>query len=169
MTLAYADMPSPVGNLRIVASAKGLREVHMSAKPPPAPQDATKDADVTARYTGALQRYFAGDARALDRLPLDVVQGTPFQRQVWDALRTIPYGETRSYAWLAAAVGKPGAARAVGQANGANPVGIVVPCHRVISADGGVGGYAGGVAMKRALLALERENAPKKQTVLATA
>ena len=166
MTLWYADLPSPVGNLRLVASAKGLREVHMSAKPPAPPVGAARDPAATARYTGALQRYFAGDVRALDKIPLDVTQGTPFQRQVWDALRTIPYGETRSYAWLAAAVGRPGAARAVGQANGANPVGIVVPCHRVVSADGGIGGYAGGVAAKQALLALERAHAVKKQAVL---
>lgn len=159
MTLWYADLPSPVGNLRIVASPKGLRELHASAKPPPAPAGAVRDAAATTRYAGALQRYFAGDVRALDNIPLDVVSGTPFQRQVWDALRTIPYGETRSYAWLAGAVGKPGAARAVGQANGANPVAIVVPCHRVVAADGGIGGYAGGIGMKRSLLALEGEHA----------
>lgn len=166
MTLSYADLASPVGNLRIVASPKGLRSIHTTEKPPRAPEDAVKDAAATARYTGALQRYFAGDVRALDKIPLDLAVGTPFQRHVWETLRTIPYGETRSYAWLAGAIGKPGAARAVGQANGANPIGIVVPCHRVVAADGGIGGYAGGLAMKKALLALEVEHAPKKQTLL---
>ena len=87
-------------------------------------------------------------------LPLDIY-GTPFQQSVWTLLQDIPYGETRSYAQIAAALGRPKAVRAVGQANGANPLPIIIPCHRVIQTDGSLGGYGGGLAIKRALLALE--------------
>jgi AraC family transcriptional regulator of adaptative response/methylated-DNA-[protein]-cysteine methyltransferase len=97
--------------------------------------------------------YFAGRRRAFD-LPLDY-PGSPFQRRVWDALRRIPYGETRTYAELARDIGVPGAARAVGRANGANRLAIVIPCHRVIAAGGGLGGYGGGLWRKLRLLELE--------------
>ncbi len=100
--------------------------------------------------------YFRGQLREFD-LPLEL-EGTPFQLRVWNSLLRIPYGETRSYAELAREVGRPGAARAVGQANGHNPVGVVVPCHRVIASDGGLGGYAGGLDYKRRLLSLEAMN-----------
>jgi methylated-DNA-[protein]-cysteine S-methyltransferase len=101
------------------------------------------------------EEYFAGKRTVFD-LPLDWPEyATPFQRQCWDALLTIPYGETRSYGQQAALLGKPGAARAVGQANHHNPLAIIVPCHRVIAADGGLGGYGGGLDTKQALLALE--------------
>lgn len=90
-----------------------------------------------------------------DAIPIDV-EGTPFQRECWEALRRIPLGETRSYAQLAKAIGKPKAARAVGLANGANGVAVLIPCHRVIRADGSLGGYAYGEAIKRELLARER-------------
>ena len=158
--LAWDDVPSPIGPLRILASDKGLRALHMG-KAPPAPAEAVHDARAIAPFASALERYFGGDARALDALPLDVDIGTPFQRRVWKALRTIPYGETRSYAWLAGKVGSPLAMRAVGQANGRNPVAIVVPCHRVVAADGGIGGYGGGLDRKRFLLELERRAATK--------
>lgn len=102
----------------------------------------------------ALADYFDGDLTALDRVPVDP-GGTAFQHRVWQALRSIPVGETRSYSDIAAAVGSPGAVRAVGSANGANPVGIVIPCHRVVRADGTIGGYAGGLDRKRALLTHE--------------
>ncbi len=100
-----------------------------------------------------LAEYFAGERTAFE-LPL-APTGTPFQRDVWDALLAIPYGETRSYGELAAAVGKPGAARAVGRANHDNPIGVVIPCHRVIGAAGSLTGYAGGIDRKRYLLELE--------------
>ena len=100
-----------------------------------------------------LAEYFAGERTAFE-LPL-APAGTPFQRNVWDALLAIPYGETRSYGELAAAVGKPGAARAVGRANHDNPIGVVIPCHRVIGAGGALTGYAGGLDRKRYLLELE--------------
>lgn len=103
---------------------------------------------------GAVLAYFNGNARALE--PLSVAtRGTPFQREVWAALRSIPAGETRSYGQLAAAIGRPKAVRAVGLANGANPVGIIVPCHRVVGANGTLTGYAGGLERKRWLLAHE--------------
>ena len=108
-----------------------------------------------AAVANALAAFFAG---ALDALAPIAVRsgGTPFQRQVWSALRCIPSGATRSYGEVARAIGKPGASRAVGLANGANPIAIVVPCHRVIGADGSLTGYAGGIERKRWLL--EHEN-----------
>ena len=103
----------------------------------------------------SLRAYFAGDLTALDDVPVRFDRGTPFQREVWNALRTIPVGQTISYAELARRVGRPTAYRAVGAANGQNPIGVVVPCHRVIAADGTLGGYAGGLDRKRWLLAHE--------------
>ena len=100
-----------------------------------------------------LEEYFAGERREFD-LTL-APEGTPFERSVWDELRRIPFGETRSYGEIARAIGRPNASRAVGRANGANPIPIVVPCHRVIGADGSLTGYAGGLDMKRTLLELE--------------
>jgi methylated-DNA-[protein]-cysteine S-methyltransferase len=99
----------------------------------------------------ALRRYFEGDIRALDRLEVDVA-GTPFQRKVWTALRGIPVGSTTGYGMLARKIGAPGAARAVGLANGRNPVAIVIPCHRVVAHDGTLGGYGGGLRRKEWLL-----------------
>ena len=104
--------------------------------------------------TTAMNAYFAGDLAAIDRLPVET-HGTPFQREVWAALRGIPCGTTISYAELARRIGRPAAVRAVGLANGANPVGVVVPCHRVIGADGSLTGYGGGIDRKRWLLAHE--------------
>jgi methylated-DNA-[protein]-cysteine S-methyltransferase len=105
--------------------------------------------------TEAIGRYFAGDLAAIDTLPVQTA-GTPFQREVWRALRDIPCGTTISYAALAGRIGRPNAVRAVGLANGSNPVGIVVPCHRVIGSDGSLTGYGGGIERKRWLLRHER-------------
>lgn len=104
-----------------------------------------------------LDRYFAGELQRFD-LELDM-QGTAFQRRVWDALLTIPYGQTRSYGEIAKQIGAPGASRAVGLANGHNPVGIIVPCHRVIGANGKMTGYGGGIERKKLLLGLEKAHA----------
>ena len=101
--------------------------------------------------SAALSRYFAGDLTAIDDLPVQTA-GTPFQREVWRALRGIPCGTTTSYGELAARIGRPSAVRAVGLANGANPIGVVVPCHRVIGANGTLTGYGGGLHRKRWLL-----------------
>jgi methylated-DNA-[protein]-cysteine S-methyltransferase len=107
--------------------------------------------EAPASVREAFARYFAGDIRALQRLPVRT-RGTAFQRKVWQGLRTIPAGETRSYGALAAEIGAARAVRAVGLANGANPVGIVIPCHRVIGADGSLTGFGGGLERKRWLL-----------------
>ncbi|MBI3767649.1 MAG: methylated-DNA--[protein]-cysteine S-methyltransferase [Deltaproteobacteria bacterium] len=104
-----------------------------------------------------LDAYFAGELTAIDGIPVET-GGTPFQRDVWAALRRIPAGQTRSYGALAAEIGRPSAVRAVGLANGANPVGLVVPCHRVIGADGSLTGYGGGLERKRWFLAHERSS-----------
>jgi methylated-DNA-[protein]-cysteine S-methyltransferase len=103
------------------------------------------------RVRSALEAYFAGDLRAIDRVPVQT-GGTPFQRDVWAALRRIPAGETMSYGALATRIERRSAVRAVGRANGANPIGIVVPCHRVIGADASLTGYGGGLDRKRWLL-----------------
>jgi methylated-DNA-[protein]-cysteine S-methyltransferase len=102
-------------------------------------------------FTQALQCYFKGELTAIDELPVKTA-GTPFQREVWRALRKIPCGTTVSYACLANEIGRPAAVRAVGLANGSNPIGVVVPCHRVIGADGSLTGYGGGIERKRWLL-----------------
>jgi methylated-DNA-[protein]-cysteine S-methyltransferase len=107
-----------------------------------------------ARLAATLTAYFAGDLAALDRVEV-AASGTSFQHAVWDALRRIPAGETMSYVDVAREIGVPGASRAVGTANASNPVGVIVPCHRVVRADGSIGGYGGGVERKRWLLAHE--------------
>jgi len=110
------------------------------------------------KLAGQLDAYFAGKSRHFS-IPLDL-RGTLFQRQVWTALCDIPYGETRSYGQIAEAIGRTGAARAVGRAVGSNPVSIVVPCHRVIGSNGGLTGYGGGLHRKAALLDLETRKVP---------
>lgn len=116
--------------------------------------DHPPEADVPEPYRGVLQRYFAGEPVEPTSLPVDL-HGTPFQLRVWQALRTIPRGQVRSYASIARDIGSVRAMRAVGGANGKNPVAIVVPCHRVVEADMSLGGYSGGLQYKRYLLALE--------------
>ncbi len=151
---------SPIGRLVLVAEDGALVRIVLppvdgvgDEPQPPAP--ATTGDPTLARASAALDAYFAGDLRAFDDLPL-APHGSDFDRRVWDALRAIPYGATVSYAELAASVGVPRAARAVGQANGRNPLPIVVPCHRVVASGGKLGGYAGGLDAKRTLLDLER-------------
>lgn len=119
--------------------------------------DLVDSAAKTRRLRQQLAEYFAGERRSFD-LPL-APEGTDFQRRVWRALVAIPYGETESYGELAVRIGRPGASRAVGRANATNPIPIVVPCHRVIGADGSLTGFGGGLDAKRQLLALERERA----------
>jgi len=110
-----------------------------------------------SRLTDAVRNYFAGDLSAIDRLPVETA-GTPFQREVWRALREIACGTTLSYAKLAERIGRPTAVRAVGLANGSNPIGVVVPCHRVIGTNGSLIGYGGGIERKRWLLEHERKH-----------
>jgi methylated-DNA-[protein]-cysteine S-methyltransferase len=112
------------------------------------------DAAATTAAALQLEQYFAGERTEFE---LDVEpHGTAFERRVWDAVRAIPYGQTASYAEIARRIGRPGACRAVGRANGRNPLAVIVPCHRVVGSDGSLTGYAGGIEMKRALLELER-------------
>ena len=107
-----------------------------------------------AHVTAQLDEFFAGSRTSFD-LAVEPARGTPFERAVWEAVSAIPYGQTATYAEIAAAIGRPSACRAVGRANGRNPVALVVPCHRVVGSDGSLTGYAGGLPMKRALLELE--------------
>ena len=155
-------MPSPLGPVLLTASPVGLSSLgFLSETEPPSvlpPAAGGEAARWLALAREQLVAYFAGRLRVFD-LPLDE-GGTPFQRQVWQALRAIPYGRACSYAELAAAVGRPRACRAVGNANGKNPLPIVTPCHRVIHADGGLGGYSAGLPIKRFLLELEGILAP---------
>lgn len=156
--LATTTVDSPIGRLTIVASDRGLRAV-LWPHDDPARVDVgdvgeQPDHPVVARAVVQLTEYFAGVRRSFD-VPLDVV-GTAFQRAAWDALRTIDYGTTVSYGEQAARMGDRRKARAVGAANGRNPVSIVVPCHRVVGADGSLTGFAGGVETKAWLLAHER-------------
>lgn len=147
--------PSPVGDLRLVATQGGLRGLffgrHHHAPPPFATH--RRDPAPFAQAREQLDAWFAGDLTEFD-LPLDPV-GTEWQGRVWTLLRSIPYGTTTTYGALATRLGVPGAARAVGLANGRNPLALVVPCHRVVGADGRLTGYAGGLGRKRALLAHE--------------
>jgi methylated-DNA-[protein]-cysteine S-methyltransferase len=153
MKVFVERIDSPMGQIFIAASEKGLVSVKFDASEEASSAEC-KPGGIAARAARALERYFAGDVRALEGLACDL-SGTEFQRRVWKALREIPVGRTLSYAELARRVGRPTAARAVGAANGANPVALVVPCHRVIGASGALTGYAFGVERKRWLLAHE--------------
>ena len=162
-TIVYRHHASPIGPLLLAASGEGLRALYMQRQrhvpddPDPSwvvAGDATTGPNaVLDRVAGQLDEYFEGRRRDFD-VPLDV-RGTDFQRSVWRALCTIGFGETISYGELARRLGNAKAVRAVGLANGRNPVSIVVPCHRVIGADGSMTGYGGGLERKIFLIALE--------------
>jgi methylated-DNA-[protein]-cysteine S-methyltransferase len=149
-TTFYDTIDSPIGELLLTGDGDALTAVHMDGAPGPGWR---RDPFALGEATSQLRAYFAGELREFD-LPL-APDGTAFQQEVWAALREIPYGHTISYAELAAAVGRPGAARAVGAANGRNPIAVVIPCHRVIGASGALTGYGGGLGRKRLLLDLE--------------
>ncbi|GIX47523.1 MAG: methylated-DNA--protein-cysteine methyltransferase [Candidatus Tectimicrobiota bacterium] len=151
--VAYTIIASPLGPLLLAASEAGLTHLAFQASSRPLVPPATWVEAATPLLQAAaaqLEAYFAGRRRQFS-LPL-APAGTPFQQRVWQALQRIPYGTTLSYRELAQRLGQPAAVRAVGQANGRNPIAIVIPCHRVIGHDGRLGGYAGGVALKRWLL-----------------
>ncbi len=154
----YREVPSPIGPLLLLGNGEQLTALHLpeSGRTPPIDPSWTAAADVGVLAEAARQlgEYFAAERNTFD-LPL-AAEGTDFQRRVWAALRTIPYGATASYGEIAEQIGSPKASRAVGLANGRNPISIVVPCHRVIGADGSLTGYGGGLPAKRALLDLER-------------
>jgi len=155
MTTNTATVDSPVGPLLLTSDGTALTRLLFAAEPDPS--WSAKACPVLDRAATQLDEYFSGRRTAFD-LPLEPA-GTPFQLVVWLALREIPYAETVSYGRLATRVGNPRASRAVGLANGRNPISIVVPCHRVIGADGSLTGYGGGLDRKRTLLDLERRTA----------
>jgi len=156
MNLVSMTIPSPVGPLLLGADDAWLRLIWFSTPRHPLPRDvvlAEGDNAILRQTRTQLEAYFGGGLRRFD-LPLQPV-GTPFQREVWSMLERIPYGQTWSYRDVAGRIGKPQAVRAVGAANGRNPIPIVVPCHRVIGADGSLTGFGGGLPTKQFLLALE--------------
>lgn len=157
MSYARAMMDSPVGPLLLVASDSGLAGI-LWGEPDRArvrlePQVADAGHDILLQAQRQLEAYFAGAIQAFD-VPLDF-RGTDFQKAVWRALLTIPFGQTRTYRQIATQIGRPNAVRAVGAANGKNPVSIIAPCHRVIGSDGSLTGFAGGLAVKNWLLDFE--------------
>jgi len=173
MTLEIAEFHSPIGTI-VLAVRDGTLTALVFAEgwPDRRARLVKRFGDVDLRgaadpagVSGRLAAYFAGDLGALDAIAVDS-GGTPFQRRVWGALRTIPPGETVSYQTLARRIGAPTAVRAVGAANGDNPVGIVVPCHRVIGADGSLTGYAGGIERKRWLLTHERASTLEQRSLV---
>ncbi len=157
---AYSDMPSPVGLLRLIASNRGLAAVLWENDDPDRVRIGAlahePDHPVLQQTQRQLAEYFEGSRRTFD-IALDA-QGTEFQQAVWQALCTIEYGQTRSYASIARQIDRPKAMRAVGAANGRNPISIIVPCHRVIGANGQLTGFAGGLDSKRYLLELEQRH-----------
>jgi methylated-DNA-[protein]-cysteine S-methyltransferase len=158
-TYHLARVSSPIGALTLVASGDTLVMVRFAAPGEGAERELeTRAPGATIRAHSdpagaatALKSYFAGDLHALDRVQVDP-WGTPFQRRVWTTLRSVPAGQTASYAEVARRIGTPTAVRAVGTANGANPIAIIVPCHRIIGSSGSLVGYGGGVQRKRWLL-----------------
>jgi methylated-DNA-[protein]-cysteine S-methyltransferase len=162
MPARFKTMPSPVGTLTLVADDDALVAVLWACDPPTrvplGPLAAAPDDPLLGETARQLDAYFARRLTAFD-LPL-AFRGTDFQRQVWQALRTIPFGATRSYAEIARQIGRPDACRAVGAANGRNPISIVAPCHRVVGSAGALTEFAGGLAAKAHLLDLERGGDP---------
>ena len=164
MQHVYTTLPSPIGRLRLVANDQGLAAVNWEHEES-LPQRFALLAEAAAhpvlvQARQQLEEYFAG-ARRTFTVPLDFA-GTDFQNRVWNALRTIPFGRTCSYRQIAAQIGRPRAVRAVGAANGRNPIPIIVPCHRVIGADGTLTGFTGGLGIKARLLALEGVVSPSQ-------
>ena len=155
-TTFYTTVDSPIGELLLVGDTEALRGLYMQEgrKPKRIAESWQRAGQPFDDVRRQLDEYFAGE-RVDFNLPL-AAEGSEFERRVWRALQDIPYGETASYGAIAARIGHPGSARAVGLANGRNPISIVVPCHRVIGADGSLTGYGGGMERKRFLLELEQ-------------
>ncbi|MXX76667.1 MAG: methylated-DNA--[protein]-cysteine S-methyltransferase [Holophagales bacterium] len=165
MTATYHDLDTPIGTLRLVGGEDSIDRIELPNRAAGAPDAAweTADGDLPAALADTrrqLEEYFAGERQEFD-LPLSA-GGTEFQQRVWAELRRIPFGETISYGELAARIGKPSASRAVGAANGRNPLPVVVPCHRVIGSDGRLTGFGGGLPTKQALLDLEQRVAGRQ-------
>ena len=155
-TMVYTQIESPLGPLLLAADDAGLRQIlFVNGRHPARPESSWKEDRVPLNDgIRQLHAYFGGELEKFD-LPL-APEGTPFQLGVWRSLCDIPYGETISYGELAGRIGNPKASRAVGLANGSNPIPIVIPCHRVIGSNGKLTGYGGGLPIKEKLLALER-------------
>jgi methylated-DNA-[protein]-cysteine S-methyltransferase len=150
----YTIMPSPVGELLLTASDAGLTGLQFAPHTTSPERRGQRDDAALSEVVGQLEEYFAGRRRAFD-LTL-APSGTPFQSRVWKAIAAIPYGKTVSYGTVASRIKQPTAARAVGMATGRNPIAIIVPCHRVVGADGSLTGFGGGLDRKTLLLDLER-------------
>lgn len=154
--IEYRTIESPIGPLTLAGRDSVLTHLRMVDQTyEPNRADWVPNPDAFAAVVDQLTAYFAGELTTFD-FAMEL-RGSDFQRKVWQALRTIPYGETRSYGAIAEQIGAPGSARAVGLANGHNPIAIIVPCHRVIGANGSLTGYGGGLDRKRTLLQLERQ------------
>lgn len=163
----HTCMDSPIGDLTLVATDGVLSGVFMADQRhrPPADMFGDRDPGPFAEVIDQLETYFTGERTTFD-LELAAV-GTPFQRSVWAALGRIAYGETASYGQVAQSIGRPGASRAVGLANGSNPICIIVPCHRVVGSNGSLTGYGGGLERKQFLLDLEKRRLHGRQPVAA--
>jgi len=153
---------SPGFSLSIETGPAGVRRIEFGAR-----GENNHSSKVMRETIRQLRLYFVGDLQTFD-LPLELI-GTEFQKEVWSALRTIPYGETRSYTQIAQQIGSPRAVRAVGAANGRNPIPIIVPCHRVIGASGNLVGFGGGLEWKRMLLGLESNSSTQSGTLFSMA
>jgi O-6-methylguanine DNA methyltransferase len=166
--LAWAAMRSRIGTIRVAATPRGICRIALGCETAqefvpwlerhigPVPHRSTRNT-LAVLALDQIAEYLKGQRRAFD-LPLDL-RGTDFQRQVWSAVAAIPYGQTRAYAEIAQSIGRPKATRAVGATNGANPLPLVVPCHRVLGSDGRLTGYGGGLDVKRKLLEMESQRA----------
>ena len=164
--ISYTIFSNPIGLTALVATSKGLLHIINNFKNENSIEKyllsltEAKIVKKSSDFKGLIKQfslYFNGNLKVFD-YPLDLSLGTPFQQKVWKKLLTIPYGNTRSYKWLASNLKKPKAYRAVGNANGKNPLPIIIPCHRVIRNNGDLGGYTGGIKTKRFLISLERQN-----------
>jgi O-6-methylguanine DNA methyltransferase len=162
--VSYTVFKNPIGLTGLAATNKGL--IRLANKVPSEKAferlliknlgfQVKKDPQYFNPLIKQFQAYFKGELKTF-KFPLDLRLGTPFQQKVWKALLTIPYGATRSYKWMAETINNPNSARAVGNANGLNPLSIIIPCHRVVRENGALGGYTGGVRIKRYLLDLEK-------------
>jgi O-6-methylguanine DNA methyltransferase len=170
LEINYHWFPSSLGWLLLAASPKGICLLHFHGPSPPSDKDFETFLSQVFPDTSAILPHqdpllnkaeegilkYLGEGQPMPHLPLDMRCGTPFQHQVWNALCKIPFGETRSYLQVAQAIGKPKSPRAVGQACGKNCIPILVPCHRIVSASGRLGGFSGGLHIKRALLGIEQ-------------
>jgi methylated-DNA-[protein]-cysteine S-methyltransferase len=164
--MIYDTLESPIGRIVLAGDGEALNFVGLpeSRSPVAIPEAWRRDAESFAEAKRQFDAYFAGDLREFSLMLFP--QGTEFRKRVWKALCTIPYATTISYAELARRIGNPKASRAVGLANGANPLSIIVPCHRVIGANGSLTGYGGGLKAKQFLLDLEQRHAPRERFAL---